>query len=48
MRVILVPAAQSPVHAPVDGVTNQDASNDTQQKEKVSTGVENLPPSDKV
>lgn len=48
MRVILVPAAQSPVRAPVNGVTNQDASNDTPEKEKVLSGFEKHHSSDKV
>lgn len=47
MRVILVPAAQSPVRAPVNGVTNQDASNDTPEKEKVLSGFEKHHSSDK-
>ncbi|KAJ8442628.1 hypothetical protein Cgig2_008404 [Carnegiea gigantea] len=47
MRVILVPAAQSPVRAPVNGVTNQGASNDAPEKEKVSSGFEEHHSSDK-
>lgn len=47
MRVVLVCAPQSPVLAPVNGLVNQDLSNDTLQKDKIPGGVENIPPSHK-
>ncbi|KAK9671830.1 hypothetical protein RND81_12G057300 [Saponaria officinalis] len=47
LRVILM-YSQSPVLVPANGVTNQDPSYDTSQKDKVPTGVENFPPSQKL
>ncbi|KAL2896703.1 Vesicle-associated protein 2-2 [Bienertia sinuspersici] len=44
LRVILVCLPQSPVLAPVNGVTNQDLPHDIPQNEKIPSGVENLPP----
>ncbi|XP_057538879.1 vesicle-associated protein 2-2-like [Amaranthus tricolor] len=44
LRVILVCLSQSPILAPVNGVASQDLPFDIPQNNKISSGVENLPP----